>query len=341
MELVFSSKEFGLRDLLAEYTKGGAFLLVDESVYQLFGDVFSGFGKKIFVFNATEKNKSLQSAEKIWLWLQESHARRDSTLVAVGGGITTDLGGFVASAFKRGIGFAAVPTTLLAMVDAAIGGKTAVNFGGLKNEIGSFYQPEKVFIDTNFLATLSSEAFFDGLAEVVKYGFIAEPELLRKCYKIADNNSDSELLKDAIRSSITIKQSIVANDLFDRGDRRKLNFGHTIGHALEEYSADWQEPISHGTAVAWGVLGELYLSLMKHNFPKADLLQYQSFLKENYRAISLSCKEFQPIIELIRHDKKSTSDSLNFTLLKSVGEALTAQSVEEKEIEEALDYMFL
>ena len=317
-----------------------SFFVIDKLVHSLFYSTFQSIAEnKLFILQAKEENKSIEKATKLWQWLSDKGANRSSTIVAIGGGIITDLVGFVASTFKRGCNFVAIPTTLLAMVDASIGGKTAINFNGLKNGIGSFYRASEVVINQSFLATLSDDNLFEGLAEMLKYGFISSPQLLKDCYLLSADFSQVELFDKLIHKCIEIKLDIVESDLLDRGLRHKLNFGHTIGHAFEEFFSQKGNAISHGMAVAWGMVCELYLSLPL-GFPKEELIQFYHFVQDNYPMLHLSCNNSESLYNLMLHDKKNTEfHTINCTLLRSVGEAIVKQHISKELFTEALEYI--
>jgi len=218
------------------------------------------------IVRAGDVYKDLSTLSEVWSGLQGAAATRHSLLVNVGGGMLTDLGGFAAATYKRGIRFINVPTTLLAMVDAAVGGKTGVNFGGLKNEIGAFQEADIVFISTDLLRTLDMPNLVSGYAEMLKHSLLSNREMWARHLQFPLENPDFVALQDMVRESIAFKQSVVAQDPHEKGLRKSLNLGHTIGHALESVLLHKETPVLHGYAVAWGLLGELYLSVVQKDF---------------------------------------------------------------------------
>lgn len=285
-------------------------------------------------------NKTLETLAYVWLKLSNSGATRHSLLINLGGGMVTDLGGFAAATFKRGIPFINIPTTLLSMVDAAVGGKTGINFNGLKNEIGAFAPATEVIIDSEFLKTLDYENIMSGYAEMLKHGLISNYDNWKELIKFNfDNKIDYKSLQLLIGKSVEIKEKVVEQDPCEKGIRKSLNLGHTIGHALESFSLQSEHPSLHGYAVAWGLVSELYLSHIKVNFPKEILWQTASFIKEHYGKLYFSCKDYDKLYEFMTHDKKNeSSDSINFTLLGNIGDIKINQVVSKEEIFESLDF---
>lgn len=285
-------------------------------------------------------NKTLETLAYVWLKLSNSGATRHSLMINLGGGMVTDLGGFAAATFKRGIPFINIPTTLLSMVDAAVGGKTGINFNGLKNEIGAFAPASEVIIDSEFLKTSDYENIISGYAEMLKHGLISTEENWKELIKFDfDNNIDYRLLQNLIGKSVAIKENIVEQDPYEKGIRKSLNLGHTIGHAFESFTLKTEHPSLHGYAVAWGLVCELYLSHMKLNFPKEKLRQTVTFIKEHYGRLDFSCKDYDFMYEFMTHDKKNeSSGSINFTLLSDIGNININQIVSKEDIFESLDF---
>ena len=257
----------------------------------------------------------------------------------MGGGVVTDLGGFVAATFKRGMHFVNIPTTLLGVVDAATGGKTGVNFKGLKNEIGAFATAEKVLIDMRFFKTLDFKNRLSGYAEMVKHALIADSILLEQTLNYDLDSFDMTRLATLLKQNLQIKENIVEVDLHESGLRKALNFGHTVGHAFESLSYEMGNPMLHGFAVMWGIIAELYLSLIKLKFDKKIVSQILAFAKEYYGAFPYTCKQYDRLYELMLHDKKNSNGQINFTLLASVGDVRINQKVTKEEVFEALDYL--
>ncbi len=286
---------------------------------------------------ATDAHKNIETLAAVWSVMSGYGGTRHSLLVNLGGGMVTDLGGFAASTFKRGIRYINIPTTLLSMVDASVGGKTGINFNGLKNEIGVFNAPEAVLIDTCFLKTLDMENICSGYAEMLKHGLISNREHLAELLNFDLNNPDLTLLGEMVGRSVEVKEKIVEADPLEHGIRKALNLGHTIGHAFESFALR-KRPVLHGYAVAWGMVCELCLSRIKTGFPTAIMRQCVQFIKENYGCFGITCDDYPTLLELMTHDKKNTSGTINFTLLSDVGEIKINQTASKEEIYEALDF---
>lgn len=273
----------------------------------------------VTVLDCGEENKSVESVSRIWMMLSKQGARRSSILVCVGGGVVTDLGGFAASTFKRGMRCINVPTTLLAQVDASLGGKTGFNFNGLKNEIGTFSIPEKVIIDTRFLNHLPVRERMSGFAEMIKHGLLSNREYLIRLLNLEHQETTQEYMLELIRRSVTIKNEIVTRDPREQGLRKVLNFGHTIGHAIESLSITRGTPLLHGEAVALGLVAELYLSVKEKGFPEEIYREVRNFVKQHYPPYPLM-NHVDTLYELMLHDKKNERWGVNFTLLSGIGE---------------------
>lgn len=297
-----------------------------------------------------DQHKTLAALGDVWTALQQGGATRHSLLINLGGGMITDLGGFAAATFKRGINFINIPTTLLAMVDAAVGGKTGINFGGLKNEIGAFADARFVIINTCFLDTLDAENLCSGYAEMLKHALISDERMWTEHVNFDLSQPDLAELQRMVAESIAVKERIVAEDPHEHGIRKALNFGHTIGHALEEFAlqqaggavvsiAPEKRPLLHGYAVAFGLIGELYMSARKAGFPTERLHQTARFIRENYAQTEFTCNDYPTLLNLMRHDKKNTSGVINFTLLHNIGDIRINQTATDEEIREALDFI--
>lgn len=284
---------------------------------------------------AGEENKNLDNVVKIWSRLTISGAKRNSLIINLGGGVISDIGGFAASCFKRGVRFINIPTTLLSQVDASAGGKTGFNFAGYKNEIGTFTMPEKVIISTDFLKTLEHRDFISGYAEMIKHALISDENYLAKIISFDLNHINYPKLSALIEESIKIKQHIVEQDPYEKSIRKVLNFGHTIGHAIESYSLEQSGPLLHGEAVALGLIGELYLSCKMINFPVGKYETIRNYILSVYN--NLDCTNIEDrLVDLMLHDKKNTAESINFTLLKDVGVFKIDNFCDRDEIVEAL-----
>ena len=273
----------------------------------------------VTVLDCGEENKSVESVSRIWMMLSKQGARRSSILVCVGGGVVTDLGGFAASTFKRGMRCINVPTTLLAQVDASLGGKSGFNFNGLKNEIGTFSIPEKVIIDPRFLNHLPVRERMSGFAEMIKHGLLSNREYLTRLLNLEHQEMTQEYMLELIRRSVTIKNEIVTRDPREQGLRKVLNFGHTIGHAIESLSITRGTPLLHGEAVALGLVAELYLSVKEKGFPEEIYREVRNFVKQHYPPYPLM-DHVDTLYELMLHDKKNERWGVNFTLLSGIGE---------------------
>ena len=284
------------------------------------------------VIKAGEQHKNLQTVHRIWKTLMKHHSDRNALLINIGGGVITDLGGFAASTYKRGIKFVNVPTTLLAMVDAAIGGKTGIDFGGGKNQIGTFAEAEEVIIDPVFLETLPQREICSGLAEMLKYGFVADPNLL---------NVNLENYQQYITRCGEIKREIVMQDPTEKGLRKVLNFGHTLGHAIESHCLTTDYPLLHGEAVVLGMLGALWLSVRQCGLDEKVLQDFESQLPMllSEVKISLSESDIEPILGYLVHDKKNKGEKPQFVLLEAVGKPVLDVEIEPNLVKSSLQYL--
>lgn len=281
------------------------------------------------VLKPGERFKTLQTAQRIWRKMLKNNADRHAILVNLGGGVITDLGGFVASCYQRGIRFINVPTTLLAMVDASIGGKNGVNLGGCKNQIGTFAEPLEVMVSPIYLSTLPERELLSGLAEMVKYGFIADDAML----KVNERNYEQYILRAG-----KIKREIVEDDPTDLDQRKVLNFGHTLGHALESFSMTTEEPLTHGEAVALGMWCALWISVEQCGLSESVLLDYEPKLKSLLSEVDFSFgeKDIDAIMAYLAHDKKNCEGQNGFVLLKAVEKPLIDQKVPDELVRESL-----
>ena len=288
---------------------------------------------------AEDVHKTLETLSYVWNELSNRGATRHSLMINLGGGMVTDLGGFAAATFKRGIRMMNIPTTLLAMVDASVGGKTGINFNGLKNEIGAFAPADAVLIDCNFLKSLDHANILSGYAEMLKHGLISQPAHWSELVCFDMEHIDYARLQKLVSESVEIKEKVVEQDPFEKGIRKALNLGHTIGHAFESFALKQGRPVLHGYAVAWGIVCELYTSHLKAGFPKEQMRQTISFIKENYGKLAFSCKDYETLYELMKHDKKNASaDTINFTLLGGIGDIRINQTASKEEIFDMLDF---
>lgn len=291
----------------------------------------------IITIGAGDACKNLNTLSQVWEGLQACGATRKSIVVNLGGGVVTDLGGFAAATFKRGIKFVNVPTTLLSAVDAAVGGKTGINFGGLKNEIGCFQEATHVVISTCFFSTLPVEELKSGYAEMLKHGMLSGEEEFRQLLDFDFEHADAEQLLQLLRTSVLVKQRIVAEDPHEKGIRRALNLGHTVGHAFESKALHDGKPIAHGYAVAWGLVAEMVLSHNLLGFSSAQSHQLAEFVYHNYGAFHITCDHYEELLHLMQHDKKSEAGEINCTLLAACGDVKPGQVIPEEEMRIALD----
>lgn len=317
------------------------FLLMDETTNKLCFPVVKNIPclKEAIhiIIGATDTHKTLDTLAKVWTEMGNGGGTRHSLMVNLGGGMVTDLGGFAASTFKRGIKYINIPTTLLSMVDASVGGKTGINFNGLKNEIGVFNAPETVILDTEFLKTLDHENILSGYAEMLKHGLISNDKNFAELLNFDLNKVDYLHLGQMVGTSVAIKERIVEEDPLEHGIRKALNLGHTAGHAFESWALT-RKPYLHGYAVAWGLICELYLSCIKTNFPTDKMRQTVRFIKENYGTLPITCDDYEELYGYMTHDKKNTAGIINFTLLGNIGDILINQSANKEEIYEMLDF---
>jgi len=326
------------------------FVLVDEDTkkhcYKFIKSSVVSHQSSVIQIKSGEKNKTLRTCEKIWQELSKHNADRKSLLINLGGGVITDIGGFCASTYKRGIDFINIPTTLLSQVDASVGGKTGIDFLGYKNQIGAFSFPKAVFINPDFLKTLNKRELISGFAEMIKHGLIVDKDYWKKI----NTSSPALLLKEKgegiISHSIEIKNKIVSADPFENGLRKILNFGHTIGHAVETASMKTKKTLLHGEAIAIGMICEAYISRKVSGLKSEELDEITSFIKSvfNPKPVKHSAKQ---LIGLMKQDKKNMAlhpdaigkdSEINFTLLSSIGKAEINNSCSEELIEESIGF---
>ena len=291
----------------------------------------------IIEIESGEENKSIEICVELWATLTDEKAERKALLLNLGGGVICDMGGFVASTFKRGIDFVNIPTTLLAQVDASVGGKLAINLEGYKNQIGLFASPKAVFIETTFLQTLSNREYLSGFAEMIKHALVADSNYWNKLKKV--DVTQNNFAASFVSRSIEIKSGIVLADPYEKGLRKVLKFGHTIGHALESYFLKHNKNyLLHGEAVAIGIICEAYLSSIKLGFDKRQLKDLCDFITLYYKKYNISSAAYPAIIALMLQDKKNEKKEINFTLLKKTGKAIPNHNFTTAQIKEALDF---
>lgn len=340
--VISGNLERDLVNAISECEHDRIFVLTDETTQQLCWPKIKNFkalrNSTPIIIKATDTHKNLDTLSQVWQALSNGGATRHSLMINLGGGMVTDLGGFAASTFKRGIDFINIPTTLLAMVDASVGGKTSINFGGLKNEIGVFSDSRFVIINTQFLDTLDHDNICSGYAEMLKHGLISDERTWAELVTFNLDTPDLSQLQRMVAESIKVKERIVEADPHEHGIRKALNLGHTMGHAFESFAMRRGTPILHGYAVAYGLISELYMSARKTAFPTDRMHQTVQFIRENYGTFNITCDNYPTLIELMHHDKKNTSGIINFTLLGNVGDIRINQTANEEEIKEALDF---
>ncbi|MEF9924528.1 MAG: 3-dehydroquinate synthase [Muribaculaceae bacterium] len=341
-KIIFSNEISALLDaLLAEIQYTKLIILTDVNTHQF---VLPLLSENAHVANATQiviksgdLNKNLESLTAVWKQLDDCGATRKALLINLGGGVVTDLGGFAASTFKRGIRFINIPTTLLCAVDAAIGGKTGINFNGLKNEIGAFNEASAVIISTLFFKTLHIEELKSGYAEMLKHGLISNAKSYEKLLDYDFEHACAEHLLSLLEESVEVKKRVVEEDPFEKGIRRALNLGHTVGHAFESFAMSNHEPIPHGYAVAWGLVVELIISHIELGFDSQQLQRFATFVYENYGAFHVTCDDYPALLNYMSHDKKSNNGEMNFTLLKEIGDIKIDCIVDAENVKSALD----
>ncbi|MFT0715714.1 3-dehydroquinate synthase [Flagellimonas lutimaris] len=315
------------------------FLLVDENTKKyclpVFKEIFDGPVDSILEIQSGEENKHIQTCLQIWGDLSNLDGDRKSLLINLGGGVLTDMGGFVASTFKRGIDFINIPTTLLAMVDASIGGKTGVDLGSLKNQIGVINQPQMVLIFPEFLTTLDPRQIKSGYAEMLKHGLIKDKDYWGDLTK-KSNFTDAS----CIQRSIAIKNDVVLQDPTEQGLRKILNFGHTLGHAIESYCLENHDrkTLLHGEAIAIGMILEGYLSHELRGLSKLSLDEIKKSFLRFFDKVDFTEDDIDSILQLLKYDKKNSHGNVNFVLLQAIGEAVIDIEVPEELFQKAFAY---
>lgn len=332
-----------LQEVILEYSKSGIFILVDENTHKhclpLLKEKCTGLdGAAVIELLSNESNKTIASVENIWLKLVAGDAVRKSLLICLGGGVITDTGGFAAATFKRGMDFIHIPTTLLAMVDAALGGKTGVNLNSIKNQVGVFALPKAVFILTDFLDTLPKRQKLSGYAEMLKHAMIDSEKHFEKL--IVLNSPEKVCNEKNILESAAVKMKIVSKDFAETGLRKVLNFGHTIGHAIESYSQkNDADPLLHGEAIAIGLICECFISMRMFGTDSNDLRKTVNLVRWHFPQYRFKQDSATELLALMCHDKKNEDTSkLNFSLIHKIGEPVFDQFPGEKLIRESLHF---
>ena len=282
-----------------------------------------------------EENKNIDFCIGIWNMLLDFGADRNSLLINVGGGVVTDMGSFAAATYKRGIDFVQVPTTLLSQVDASVGGKTGIDLGKVKNIIGTFTQPKGVFISSEFLKTLDNKQLVSGFAEVIKHGLIFDEAYFNELKTIAPQ----QITTHHIYRSVEIKNEVVTTDPYEKGLRKILNFGHTIGHAIESFSLTGnRQPLLHGEAIAIGMICESYLSHRCNNLTKQNLDEITTYIRSIFPDYRFSTGDYAELLEVMKNDKKNNNGKIGFALLNTIGKCDYNIYPTEDQIFESLDF---
>ncbi len=329
-----------LATLIEKNSYSSIFILVDDNTFEccyprFIQNLQTTAPIEIIQIEPGEVHKNIETCVNVWNVMTELGADRKSLLITLGGGVITDLGGFVASTFKRGIDFVNIPTTLLSMVDASVGGKTGIDLGVLKNQIGVFANPQMVLIDPDYLYTLSAREIRSGTAEIIKYGMTHDIHLFNE---IKDN---SELnIIDLIHRSIEIKNEVVTADPKEKGLRKVLNWGHTIGHGIESYFLDNsnKENLTHGEAIAIGMVCEAYVSNKELGFDLDKVNEIKRAITTIYGKIDILDEDITPIIELLKHDKKNEAGVVKFVLLKDYQDFVINAEASESLIRESIKF---
>ena len=288
-----------------------------------------------YVIRSGERHKNLDTCTQLWHWMTEARFDRRALLINLGGGVIGDMGGFCAATYKRGIRFINLPTTLLSQVDASVGGKLGIDFQGYKNHIGLFQEPLHVFIHPEFLQTLPHQELRSGFAEVIKHSLIADAGYWPLVRQVELAKQDWARIID---HSVQVKANVVAQDFQEEGLRKILNFGHTIGHAVESFYLDTNRHLLHGEAIAVGMIAETFLSEKLTDLPAAQARDITQFLLKIYDHRPVPVEEMEAMIELARQDKKNTQSVIQCTLLKEIGEATYDVPITSQDIRECLNY---
>jgi len=334
-----------LPNFINESNYSTAFILVDNNTAKFCLDLLlNGCSQSKSITKAAiiqisdgEQNKTMDAVIEITRKLSSHKADRNSLLINLGGGVLCDTGGFAASIYKRGIDFINIPTTLLSQVDASIGGKVGVDLDGMKNFLGVFNNPKAVFVLPEFLKTLNEREIKSGFAEILKHGLIADKNYWNTI-KTSEALNDLSSIKQLIYRSIEIKNSIVMDDPQEQGKRKVLNFGHTIGHAIETYFLDTSKHLLHGEAIGIGMICEAWISVVKTDFKKEAFEEIKVSINNLFGHIDIKNIEINELIELMKNDKKNIDNNINFTLLEDIGNAKTDQNVSIELIKESIKY---
>lgn len=330
-----------LNDFLHEKSFSKIFILVDENTHEyclpvLLGNMETDLGFEILEIEAGEEMKNVQTAIQLWEILTETQADRKALVINLGGGVITDMGGFVASTYKRGIQFINIPTTLLSMCDASIGGKTGIDLMHYKNMVGTFTFPERIFVYPKFLETLPFKELRSGFAEMLKHGLIADKIHWKNLVQI--NKLDIEGIIPHIKTSTEIKQAVVEKDFQEKNIRKNLNFGHTIGHAVESLYLQQGNPVLHGEAVAMGMITETYLAYLEELISEGDCILIIESIRKYYPYLDIGDFKDDDIFSLLLNDKKNMDSHINFSLISGIGACIFDKQCSKKNITKAIDF---
>ena len=343
--MIVSDLNSALQPYVGSTPRGQVFVLVDSNTathcLPILSESIEEWFYQTIVIEAGEANKNIAVLQQIWDALLNGGATREALLVNLGGGMVTDLGGFAAATYMRGIRYVNIPTSLLAIVDASSGGKTGFDYRGVKNLIGSFAMPEATLVYLPLLETLPVEEWLSGYAEMLKHGLLDNREHLDTLLAVDVNDAKCSISSDVLSMNMAVKERIVAEDPKEKGVRKLLNFGHTVGHAIEEaYVAEGRD-VKHGYCVMWGMVAALYLSVVKCGFPREVLTEMSHLMLEYYGRPNCNCKDRERLVEWMMKDKKNkVAGEINFSLLRAVGDGVVDQVVRREEVDEALEYLF-
>jgi 3-dehydroquinate synthase len=341
MITILDSNFSHLNQFLSENTFSKIFILVDENTHEyclptLLGNLETNIAFEILEVEPGEEMKNIQTANQLWEILTEMQADRKSLMINLGGGVITDMGGFVASTYKRGISFINIPTTLLSICDASIGGKTGIDLMNYKNMVGTFAFPEQIFAYPRFLDTLPAKELKSGFAEMLKHGLIADKKHWEDLIQL--QHLEPIGIEPFIERSMEIKQEVVNIDFYEKNIRKTLNFGHTIGHAIESLCLSSANPVLHGEAVALGMICEVHLSYLEGLLSLED----SEFIIENivkyFCYIDITGFSEEQIFGLLLNDKKNQDEKINFSLLNSIGSCIFDHQCSTENILKSLDY---
>lgn len=351
--MIYEDLHSALSNILSSYEPDQVCFVIDEQVRGIIEASKGQIGLKCCTLSVSESEKTLETVQRVWDFFFAQGLTRRGVVVAIGGGVLTDLVGFAAATYKRGVDYINVPTTLLAMVDASTGGKTGFNYHGLKNSIGVFAPPVETLIWPGWLQTLPTKEMLNGFAEMLKTGLIESPTPTLPRREGEKNSLWHDLLNydleampieeltPLIRRCVEVKEAIVAADPKEEGLRKVLNFGHTFGHALEELSLSAGKGLDHGYAVLYGMIAELYLSVTKLGCEREVLQQLSQIMIHTYGKPACKCSDRERLIALMKQDKKNErAAEINVTLLRAVGSPVVNQTITADEADEAWEYLF-